>query len=120
MNPTIKLIAAFAVGFAIPAMAATDQTWYPAQDAKTKKCAVIEKKPAGAAYTISAAARHKRAPSNAGHERRPGPAQRADFPALVSDAGPRPRYAKSSAYLSTPHAIALRNSVRNASVSHGP
>ena len=52
MTPTTKLIAAFAVGFAIPAMAASDQTWYVAQDAKTKKCAVVEKKPVGAAYTI--------------------------------------------------------------------
>ena len=52
MNPTIKLIAAFAVGFAIPATAATGQAWYPAQDAKTKKCVVIEKKPVGPAYAI--------------------------------------------------------------------
>ena len=52
MNPTIKLVAAFAIGFAIPATAATGQAWYPAQDAKTKKCAVIEKKPVGAAYAI--------------------------------------------------------------------
>ncbi len=52
MNPTTKLIAAFAAGFAIPAMAAGDQTWYVAQDAKTKKCAVVEKKPVGAVYTI--------------------------------------------------------------------
>jgi hypothetical protein len=52
MNPTIKLIAAFAVGFAIPAMAASDPPWHLVQDAKTKKCAVVEKKPAGAAYTI--------------------------------------------------------------------
>ena len=49
MNPTIKLIAAFAVGFAIPATAATGQAWYPAQDAKTKKCVVIEKEPVRAA-----------------------------------------------------------------------
>ena len=59
MNPTIKLIAAFAVGFAIPAMAASDQTWYPAQDAKTKKCAVVEKKPVGAAYAIFGGNGHK-------------------------------------------------------------
>ncbi len=52
MNPTIKLVAAFAIGFAIPATAATGQAWHPAQDAKTKKCAVIEKKPVGAAYAI--------------------------------------------------------------------
>ena len=52
MNPTIKLIAAFAVGFAIPAIAASDQTWYVAQDAKTKKCPVVERKPVGAARTI--------------------------------------------------------------------
>jgi len=52
MNPTIKLIAAFAIGFAIPATAATGQAWYPAQDVKTKKCAVIEKKLAGGAYAI--------------------------------------------------------------------
>jgi hypothetical protein len=52
MNPTIKLIAAFAVGFAIPAMAASDPPRYLVQDAKTKKCAVVGKKPAGAAYTI--------------------------------------------------------------------
>jgi len=52
MNPTIKLIAAFAVGFAIPATAATGQAWYPALDAQTKKCAVLEKKPVGAAYAI--------------------------------------------------------------------
>jgi hypothetical protein len=59
MNPTIKLIAAFAVGFAIPAMAASDQTWYVAQDAMTKKCAVVEKKPVGAAYTIIGGIGHK-------------------------------------------------------------
>jgi hypothetical protein len=59
MNPTIKLIAAFAVGFAIPAMAASDQTWYVAQDANTKKCAVVEKKPVGAAYTIIGGNGHK-------------------------------------------------------------
>ena len=52
MNPTIKLVAAFAIGFAIPATAATGHAWYPAQDAKTKKCAVIEKKPVGAPYAI--------------------------------------------------------------------
>jgi len=52
MNPTIKLIAAFAIGFAIPATAATGQAWYPAQDVKTKKCAVIEKKLAGGAHGI--------------------------------------------------------------------
>ena len=52
MTPTVKLIAAFAVGFAIPAMAASDQSWYVAQDAKTKKCVVLEKKPLGAGYTI--------------------------------------------------------------------
>jgi hypothetical protein len=52
MNPTIKLIAAFAVGFAIPAMAASDQTWYATHAAKTKACAVLEKGPIGAAYTI--------------------------------------------------------------------
>ena len=52
MNPTTKLIAAFVAGLAIPAMAASDQTWYVAQDAKTKKCAVVEKKPVGDAYTI--------------------------------------------------------------------
>jgi hypothetical protein len=59
MNPTIKLVAAFAVGFAIPATAATGQAWYPAQDAKTKKCAVVEKKPIGAAYTIIGGAGYK-------------------------------------------------------------
>ena len=59
MNPTIKLVAAFAVGFAIPATAATGQAWYPAQDAKTKKCAVIEKKPVGAAYAIIGGIGHK-------------------------------------------------------------
>ena len=52
MNPTIKLVAAFAIGFAIPATPATGQAWYPAQDVKTKKCAVSEKKPASAAYAI--------------------------------------------------------------------
>jgi hypothetical protein len=52
MNPTVKLIAAFAVGFAIPAMAASDQTWYAAHVAKTKVCAVLEKAPIGAAYPI--------------------------------------------------------------------
>ena len=59
MNPTIKLIAAFAVGFAIPAMAASDQTWYVAQDAMTKKCTVVEKKPVGAAYAIIGGSGHK-------------------------------------------------------------
>ena len=52
MNPTIKLVAAFAIGFAIPATAATGQAWHPAQDVKTKRCAVIEKKIAGGAYAI--------------------------------------------------------------------
>jgi hypothetical protein len=52
MNPTIKLIAAFAVGFAIPATAATGQAWYPVQDIKAKKCAVIEKKPGGGASAV--------------------------------------------------------------------
>jgi hypothetical protein len=59
MNPTIKLVAAFAVGFAIPATAATGQAWKLAQDAKTKKCAVIEKRPVGAAYTIIGDNGHK-------------------------------------------------------------
>ena len=59
MSPTIKLIAAFAVGFAIPAMAASDQTWYVTQDVKTKKCSVVEKKPVGAAYTIIGGNGHK-------------------------------------------------------------
>src|SRR3954452_23861807 len=52
MRPTIKLIAAFAVGFAIPAMAANEASWYPVQDATTQKCAVIDKKPTSAAHTI--------------------------------------------------------------------
>lgn len=52
MSPTIKLIAAFAVGFAIPAMAASGQSWYLVQDAKTKKCAVVDRKPVGAAHAI--------------------------------------------------------------------
>ena len=56
MNPTIKLIAAFAVGFAIPAMAASEVSWYPVQDARTQKCAVVEKKPVGDAIRLSAAA----------------------------------------------------------------
>ena len=59
MNPTIKLVAAFAVGFALPAMAASDQSWYLVQDAKTKKCEVVEQKPAGAAYTIIGGNGHK-------------------------------------------------------------
>ena len=52
MNPTIKLIAAFAVGFAIPAMAANEAGWYLVQDVKTQQCAVVDRKPVGAAYTI--------------------------------------------------------------------
>ncbi len=59
MSPTTKLIAAFAAGLAIPAMAASDQTWYVAQDVKTKKCAVFEKKPVGAAYAIIGNYSHK-------------------------------------------------------------
>ena len=52
MNPTIKLIAAFAVGFAIPAMAASDQSWYAAHALKAKPCALMNKHPIGAAYPI--------------------------------------------------------------------
>ena len=59
MNPTIKLIAAFAVGFAIPAMAASEPSWYLVQDAKTQKCVVVDKKPVGAAYTIIGGNGHK-------------------------------------------------------------
>src|SRR3954452_8502787 len=59
MSPTIKLIAAFAVGFAIPAMAANEASWYPVQDSKTQKCAVVDKKPVGAAYTIIGGNGHK-------------------------------------------------------------
>ena len=59
MNPTVKLIAAFAVGFAIPAMAANEPSWYLVQDAKTQKCAVVDKKPVGAAYAIIVGNGHK-------------------------------------------------------------
>jgi hypothetical protein len=59
MSPTIKLIAAFAVGFAIPAMAANEASWYLVQDAKTQKCAVVDRKPVGAAYTIIGGNGHK-------------------------------------------------------------
>jgi hypothetical protein len=52
MTPTVKLIAAFAVGFAIPAMAASDHTWHAAH-AKTKPCAVLEKAPVGIPYIIA-------------------------------------------------------------------
>ena len=58
-SPTVKLIAAFAVGFAIPAMAANEASWYPVQDAKTQKCAVVDKKPVGAAYSIVGGIGHK-------------------------------------------------------------
>ena len=53
MNPTVKLIAAFAVGFAIPAMAASDHTWHSAHAAKTKPCAVLEKALVGTPYLIA-------------------------------------------------------------------
>ena len=59
MNPTIKLVAAFAVGFAIPAMAANEANWYLVQDARTQKCVVVDKKPVGAAYTIIGGNGHK-------------------------------------------------------------
>ena len=59
MNPTIKLIAAFAVGFAIPAMAANEASWYLVQDAKTQKCTVVDKRPVGAAYAIIGGIGHK-------------------------------------------------------------
>ena len=57
MNPTIKLIAAFAVGLAIPAMAASEPAWHAAHAAKPKSCATIVKGPLAAAYTVLAESR---------------------------------------------------------------
>jgi hypothetical protein len=64
MHPTIKLIAAFALGFAIPAMAASNQPWYAAHAAKAKSCAVLEKAPVGAPYTTPSGGAAKTCPTD--------------------------------------------------------
>ena len=40
-----------AIGFALPASAQVE-TYYLVQDAKTKKCTIVNKKPAGTEYTM--------------------------------------------------------------------
>ena len=45
------LAGALVVGFALPA-AAQVETYYLVQDVKTKKCTIVDRKPAGAEYTM--------------------------------------------------------------------
>ena len=45
------LAGALVVAFALPASAQTE-TWYLVQDVKTKKCTIVNKKPAGTEYTM--------------------------------------------------------------------
>jgi hypothetical protein len=42
----IAISAALLVAFAVPALAQTSTTYYVAQDVKTKKCTIVDKKPA--------------------------------------------------------------------------
>jgi hypothetical protein len=46
MKTKLVVSAALLVGLAVPALAQTSTTYYVAQDVKTKKCTIVDKKPA--------------------------------------------------------------------------
>ena len=51
MRINVALAGAFLIGLALPAVAQTTTSYYVVQDMKTKKCTVIDKKPAATEYT---------------------------------------------------------------------
>ena len=52
MKLSIVMAGVLAAGLALPAAAQTTTTYYLAQDVKTKKCTVLDRKPDTTSYTM--------------------------------------------------------------------